>query len=306
MNPLDDVARRYAVRTTPYLDRLLADLPDHDPVARQFRPSIAELTTTSDERDDPIGDDAHSPLPGVIHRYPDRVLLKPLHACAAYCRFCFRREMVGPGGDALDDAGLAAAVGYIADHPEVCEVILSGGDPLLLSPRRLGYLAQALGNIPHVDVLRVHTRLPLHDPEKISDAVARALVTDGLATWVAVHFNHAQELTPEVVSSLRRLSLAGAFLISQTVLLRGVNDTPEALIDLFRGLVTVGVKPYALHHPDLAPGTSHFRLSIDEGRAIVKQLHGRLSGIARPTYLLDRPGGLGKVPVGPQYPADWS
>lgn len=304
-SPLDQVAQRYAVRTTPYLDRLLANAPPDDPLARQFRPALAELIASPDELPDPIGDDAHSPLPGVIHRYPDRVLLKPLHVCAAYCRFCFRREVVGPGGESFDETAWAAALDYIGGHPEVHEVILSGGDPLLLSPRRLRTFAEGLARLPHVDVLRVHTRLPLHDPERITAELAASLRVEGLATWVAVHLNHGQELTPEVVAAIGRMSAAGLQMISQTVLLRGVNDSPEALIDLFRRLVKIGVKPYALHHPDLAPGTGHFRLSIEEGRAIVKALHGRLSGLARPAYLLDRPGGLGKVPIGPQYPADW-
>lgn len=302
---LAEVARRYAVRTTPYLDEMLAGRPADDPLVRQFRPSVAELVTTPDELADPIGDDLRSPVPGIVHRYPDRVLLKPIHVCAAYCRFCFRREVVGPGSDMLNDAEIDRALDYIATTPAVWEVILTGGDPLLMSPRRLRRIVDALAAMPHVEVLRIHTRLPIHDPDRITGDLAGALASDDLATWVAVHVNHADEFTPAVRAALNRLCAAGLPLTSQSVLLRGVNDTVEALEALFRACVRNRVKPYYLHHPDLAHGTSHFRLSIAEGRALVQALRGRLSGIAQPTYVLDRPDAQGKVPIGPQWPSDW-
>lgn len=299
---LEAVAARYAVRSTPFLDRLLAQAPPDDPIARQFRPDAAELFQASDDLLDPIGDAAKSPLPGIVHRYADRVLLKPIHACAAYCRFCFRREQVGPGGDSLSDDELEQALDYIRQTPAIWEVVLTGGDPLLLSARRLRRIIAALEDIPHVEVLRIHTRLPLHDPQRINAEMIEALAgperqLEKLSVWIAVHLNHRQELMPDVVSSLQRLQRAGLPLISQTVLLKGVNDTPEALCDLFRALVRHGVKPYYLHHPDPAPGTSHFRLTIAEGRKIVREVHARLSGIARPTYVLDRPEGAGKVHI---------
>jgi len=299
---LEAVAARYAVRTTPFLDQLMANAPPENPLVRQFQPSVAELYDAPDDLADPIGDDVKSPLPGIVHRYPDRVLLKPIHVCAAYCRFCFRREQVGPGGEALNDLELERALDYIRQTPAVWEVVLTGGDPLLLSPRRLQRIMQALEDIPHVEVLRIHSRLPVHDPHKINREMMDALAGEGrdperLALWMAVHINHRQELAPEVVQALRRMQAAGIPLISQTVLLRGVNDDPQALCDLFRGLVRHGVKPYYLHHPDPAPGTSHFRLSLDEGRAIVRAVHAQLSGLARPTYILDRPEGAGKVHI---------
>lgn len=303
----DAVADHYAVKTTPFLDRLIAAHgPDH-PLARQFRPTLAELTTTPEELLDPIGDDTHSPLPGIVHRYPDRVLLKPVHVCAAYCRFCFRREVVGPGSETLSDAQLDAAIAYIAARPDIWEVVLTGGDPLLLSPRRLHRITEGLGSIPHLAVLRLHTRLPVHDPERVTvEAIAALRAAPGLTPWVAVHLNHPDEFAPEVVAALARLADAGIPLVSQTVLLRGVNDDVPTLERLLRLCVRHRVKPYYLHHPDLARGTSHFRLSLDEGRALVRALRGRLSGIAQPTYIYDRPGGLGKVPVGPRWPEDWT
>lgn len=298
---LSQVAARYTVQTTEFLERLLDGAPADDPLVRQFRPSLAELVSTPDELADPIGDDDRSPLPGLVHRYPDRVLLLPVKVCAAYCRFCFRRAVVGRGAQPMSPAEIEAAVAYVAARPAIKEVILSGGDPLLLSPRRLRDLLAGLEGIPHLEVLRVHTRLPVHDPDRVTTELAEALGGGRLAPWLAVHVNHARELAPEVVAALNRLRRAGVSLVSQTVLLRGVNDDVDTLEALFRACLRVGVKPYYLHHPDRAEGTSHFRLSLDEGRALVTALHARLSGLARPTYVLDRPGGLGKVPLGP-YP----
>jgi lysine 2,3-aminomutase len=298
---LQAVAQRYAVRTTPFLDQLI-DQEAKDgtlgPLALQFVPSTDELVDSPDDLADPIGDHAKSPRPGIVHRYPDRVLLKPIHVCAAYCRFCFRREQVGPGGEALSDAELDYALDYIRQTPAVWEVVLTGGDPLLMSPRRLQGIIEQLAAIPHVQVLRIHSRLPIHDPARITDALITALQAaplEDLSVWVAVHVNHKAELVPDVTQALRRFITASIPLVSQTVLLRGVNDNPDTLCDLFRVLVRYGVKPYYLHHPDPAPGTSHFRLTVEEGTAIVRAMHKALSGLARPTYVLDRPQGQGKV-----------
>ncbi len=250
---------------------------------------------------DPIGDVARSPVKGIVHRYPDRVLLKPLHACAVYCRFCFRREMVGPGGEALSGDELDAALAYIRDNPSVWEVVVTGGDPFLLSPRRLRTITQALSAMPQVGVVRLHTRIPAADPGRVTDDLIAALTAPDLATWVAVHINHADELTAEVRAALARLVEAGIPLLGQTVLLKGVNDNPAALEALFRGLVRNRVKPYYLHHPDLAAGTSHFRGTLAEGQALVKSLRGRVSGLCQPTYVLDIPGGHGKAPAAPAW-----
>ncbi|TWT02614.1 lysine-2,3-aminomutase-like protein [Reyranella sp. CPCC 100927] len=301
---LAQVARDYAIAVTPDLLDLIEGAPAGDPIARQFIPTAQEATTTSDELTDPIGDHTFAPVRGIVHRYPDRVLLKPLHACPVYCRFCFRREQVGPGGDMLDDAGLEAALDYIATHPDVWEVVVTGGDPFMLSPRRIARIVAALDATAHVAVIRFHTRVPVVEPARVSDALVAALKTTRAAVYVGVHCNHARELTSAARTSLATLADAGIPLLSQSVLLRGVNDSVEALEALFRALVAARVRPYYLHHPDLARGTSHFRLSIDEGQALMRALRGRLSGLCQPTYVLDIPGGYGKSPIGPTYVGD--
>lgn len=296
---LQEVTRRYAVAITPLLESLIDPHDPDDPIARQFRPTIQELETGPEENADPIGDDAHSPLKGVVHRYPDRVLLKVLHACPVYCRFCFRREMVGPGGDALSPTELDAALDHVRRTPKIWEVILTGGDPLLLSPRRMRSLIAALDEIDHLGVIRLHTRVPVADPDRVSKAMIDALSTGDKAVWVSVHANHPRELTPAALAALRRLNRAGIALVSQTVLLKGVNDDPDTLEALFRMLVKARIKPYYLHHADLAPGTGHFRTGLADGQAIMRSLRGRVSGLCLPSYVLDVPGGHGKVPVGP-------
>lgn len=298
---LDEVARRYAVAVTPALTDLIDPCDPDDPIARQFRPTAAELDTLPEERADPIGDAAHSPVKGLVHRYPDRVLLKALHACPVYCRFCFRREMVGPGGETLSPSEIEAALAYVRAHPGIWEVILTGGDPLMLSPRRMAALIGALDAIPHLGVVRLHTRVPVADPDRVSAALLRALATDDKAVWAAVHTNHPRELTAAALAALRRLADAGVALVSQTVLLKGVNDDPRTLETLFRTLVKARIKPYYLHHADLAPGTAHFRTTLAEGQALMRSLRGRVSGLCLPDYVLDVPGGHGKVPVGPCY-----
>ncbi len=299
---LEDVAKRYAVAITPHVADLIDRTAANDPIARQFVPDARELTQAPEERADPLGEDERSPVPGLVHRYPDRVLLKLTHACPVYCRFCFRREVVGPGGpQALTDDALDAATAYIAAHPEIWEVIFTGGDPLMLSARRIADVTARLAGISTVQVLRWHSRVPVVDPERVTDAVVAALKSSERAVYLAIHINHPRELTSSVRAALARLNDAGIVLLSQTVLLKGINDDPDVLAHLFRSLVAARVKPYYLHHPDLAPGTSHFRLSIEEGQAIVRALRGRVSGLAQPTYVLDIPGGYGKVPIGPGY-----
>jgi lysine 2,3-aminomutase len=242
-----------------------------------------------------------SPVKGIVHRYPDRVLLKPLHVCPVYCRFCFRREKVGPGGEALSAAELAAALAYIRDHTEIWEVIVSGGDPLVASPRRLAALMRALGEIEHVKVVRFHTRVPVVAPERVTPDLVAALTVPGKATWLAIHANHPRELTNDARAALARLADAGIPLVSQTVLLAGVNDDPATLGSLMRAFVECRVKPYYLHHGDLAPGTGHFRTTIETGQALMRGLRGRVSGLCQPTYVLDIPGGHGKAPIGPTF-----
>ena len=292
------VAERYVVAITPAMAALIDPADADDPIARQFVPDAAELVQSPEERADPIGDLPHSPVEGVVHRYPDRVLLKAVHVCPVYCRFCFRREMVGPEGlGTLSAEALARAFAYIAAHEEIWEVILTGGDPLVLSPRRLTELMLGLKLIPHVKIVRFHTRVPVVEPERVDEALIEALKASGKTTYLAIHANHPRELTAEARAAIARLADAGIALISQTVLLKGVNDDADVLAELMRGFVENRIRPYYLHHPDLAPGTSHFRVSIADGQALVKGLRGKVSGLCQPTYILDIPGGHGKTVI---------
>jgi lysine 2,3-aminomutase len=292
------VAARYAVAITPALAALIEASDPADPIARQFVPDARELSIDERESADPIGDELKSPVKGVVHRYRDRALLKLVSVCAVYCRFCFRREMVGPGAGALGEADLAAALDYIRADERIWEVVLTGGDPFVLSARRIGAVTRALAAIPHVKILRWHTRLPVASPQRVTKALARALTAGHDKTvYVALHANHARELTPDVRAACARLIAAGAAMVSQTVLLKGVNDNIEALEALMRALVEARVKPYYLHHADLAPGTAHLRTSIAVGQTLVRQLRQRASGLAQPTYVLDIPGAFGKTPI---------
>ncbi len=299
---LERVAARYAVAITPDMAELIDAADPADPIARQFMPSAEELETGPLERADPIGDFAHSPIEGIVHRYPDRVLLKPTHTCAVYCRFCFRREMVGPEGLAnLTPAQLDAAFAYIAARPQIWEVIVTGGDPLVLSPRRLAELSARLAKIEHVKVVRYHTRIPAVDPGAVTDELTRALRCADKAVYVALHANHPRELTAAARAACVKIIDAGLPMLSQTVLLKGVNDDPQTLGALMRSFVELRIRPYYLHHGDLAPGTAHLRTGLEDGQALMRALRGTYSGLCQPTYVLDIPGGHGKAPVGPNY-----
>lgn len=299
---LQPVGERYAVAVTPEIAALIDTTAPDDPIARQFVPDVRELVHHPDERADPIGDHAHSPVAGLVHRYPDRVLLKVVSVCPVYCRFCFRREMVGPKADAnLSQAELDAAFAYIEAHPEIWEVIVTGGDPFVLSPRRIADVMERAQRIPHLKIIRWHTRVPVVSPGLVSQSLIDALKNTTKTVIVGLHANHPRELTETARRALADIADAGIPILSQTVLLKGVNDTVETLEALMRAFVEARVKPYYLHHADLAPGTAHFRTSIADGQALMRTLRQRLSGIAMPTYMLDVPGGYGKVPVGPDY-----
>ena len=299
---LAEAAHSMAIAITPEMLGLI-DRADHanDPIARQFVPTVAETEIAPEELADPIGDEAHAAVKGIVHRYPDRVLLKPIHVCPVYCRFCFRREKVGPGGEALSADELASAIAYIQARPAIWEVILTGGDPLMMAPRRLAELIAGLDAIEHVGVIRIHSRVPIVDPSRINGELVSAIKPRRAALWLGVHCNHPRELSPAARAALGRLADAGIPLLGQTVLLAGINDDVETLDQLMRALVTARVKPYYLHHPDLVRGTGHFRVPIARGQELMRALRGRLSGLAQPTYVLDVPGGHGKVPIGPGY-----
>lgn len=295
---LEAVAQLYATAIPPAFLSLIEH--PNDPIGIQVVPSPAELHVSKEERSDPIGDDALSPVPGIVHRYADRALLKPLLVCPLYCRFCFRREHVGPDGGVLDDAALERALDWLRTTPQIQEVILTGGDPLMLSPRRLGYIMAALSAMPHVTTIRLHTRVPVAAPERVTDALLDTLETEK-SVWMAVHVNHVRELSESANACLRRVVRRGIPLLGQSVLLRGVNDSEAALEALFRGMIAVRMRPYYLHQLDPAPGTAHFHVPVAEGQRLLAGLRGRVTGLAWPTYVLDIPGGFGKVPLGPGY-----
>ena len=299
---LEKVAARYAVAVTPDIAALIDPDDPLDPIARQYIPSAEELAGQANESADPIGDYAHSPVSGVVHRYPDRVLFKLVHVCAVYCRFCFRREMVGPGkASALSQGAYDNALAYIRAHGEIWEVILTGGDPLMLSPRRLAEIMADLAAIDHVGIIRIHTRVPVAEPQRISNEMISALKVSGATTWLALHANHPRELTDGARAACAGIVDAGIPMVSQTVLLRGVNDDAATLEALMRAFVECRIKPYYLHHGDLAPGTAHLRTTLEQGQQLMRSLRGRVSGLCQPQYVLDIPGGHGKSPVGPSY-----
>ncbi len=288
-------------RITKQITATMRGADAHDPVAAQYLYDPREEEINPDELADPIGDDAHSPIKGIVHRYPDRLLLKITDTCAVYCRFCFRKEMVGKGVGMLRADELQDALAYIQNAPQVREVILTGGDPLTLSNRRLFDVLHEIQTIPHIDVLRIHTRAPLTNPERIDDEFLQWAAALKKPLYMVVHVNHAFEINDTIKAVFKKLNRAGVILLSQSVLLKGVNDTASALEELFRTLIANRVKPYYLHHSDKAPGTSHFRVTIRQGQELMRTLRGRVSGIALPTYVLDIPSGFGKMPIGPTY-----
>jgi len=296
---LQPVAEQFGVAISPQMLLQIDANNPNDPVAAQFVPTLAELQTTDQELTDPIGDHQHSPVKGIVHRYPDRVLLTPTLVCPVYCRFCFRREAVGQQQN-LSDTELDAAFDYIEANSDIWEVILSGGDPLILSPRRLEKLLSRLRQIQHVKIIRIHTRVPIVSPEKITPALVAGLRAAN-PLYVVIHTNHAQELSAAAKTACAALADAGIPLLSQTVLLKGINDSAETLGQLMRLLVENRIKPYYLHHGDKARGTGHFRTGIAEGQALLRELRGNYSGLCQPQYMLDIPGGAGKSPIGPQY-----
>ena len=298
---LTAVERKYAIAVPPAFAALIGR-PD-DPIGRQVIPHADELIEAPGESDDPTGDGPFSPVEGVVRRYPDRVLLKPLLACPVYCRFCFRRAHVGPDGGLLGPAALARALDWIAGEGALREVILTGGDPLILSPRRLAAIVGRISAMPQIETIRVHTRLPVADPDRVDTALIEALGSE-TALRVMVHVNAAAEMTGAVRACVRRLLGAGIPVLSQSVLLRGVNDTPERLEGLLRALLRARVVPATLHQLDRAPGTARFHVPIEEGRALLAALRGRIPGDAWPAYVLDIEGGHGKVPIGPGYLAE--
>lgn len=295
--PLQEVVRRYPMRITPYYLDLIEE--PGDAIWRQCVPDARELQADA-EIIDPLDEERLSPAPLVVHRYPDRVLLLACGSCAVYCRFCTRKRKVGCSAMGVTEARLDAAFDYIARTPQVRDVILSGGDPLLLEDDRLEGLLRRLRAIPHVEIIRLGSRVPVTLPERITEELC-TMLRRYHPLYFNTHFNHPRELTPQAAEACRRLADAGLPLGNQTVLLRGVNDDPAVMLQLVKGLLKMRVRPYYLHHMDLAAGTGHFRTRIEAGLDIVAALRGPVSGLALPHYVIDAPGGRGKIPLLPEY-----
>ncbi|MEM9873774.1 MAG: KamA family radical SAM protein [Myxococcota bacterium] len=294
------VAAGFPLRITPYYASLIDRTSARCPIRRQVVPRAAEQQATRGDMVDPLGEEAHEVAPSLVRRYPDRALLVATDQCAIYCRFCTRSRVVGGGAGPTPMRALEPAFQWIEAHPEVRDVILSGGDPLTLGTPRLVRLVARIRAIEHVDVVRLATRVPVSLPMRIDDDWVAAL-RPYHPLWVMTHFNHPRELTPEAAEGLRRLVDGGFPVMNQTVLLRGVNDDAATLTALFRGLVRRRVKPYYLLQTDPVRGTGHLRTPLSRGIALMEALQGRLSGIALPKLIVDTPGGMGKVPVGPDY-----
>jgi lysine 2,3-aminomutase len=292
--------RGFPVAVTPYYLGLI-DAQDPDcPIRRQVVPRVEELERVPGDLADPLGEAAHEAAPNLIQRYPDRALLFATDRCAVYCRFCTRSRLVGAGGGARSLDRLEPAFAYLRAHPEISDVIVSGGDPMVMATERLVRLVARLREIPSIETIRLATRVPVVLPQRVTDELLQALRPHH-PIWVMTHFNHPKELTPESERALIRLADAGFPVMNHSVLLRGVNADADVLARLFRGLVRCRARPYYLLQADPVQGTGHLRTPLEAGVAIMERLQGRLSGIALPKLIVDTPGGLGKVPVGPDY-----
>lgn len=291
---------------TPYYFSLIRSFDEMDPIYRQIIPTASELELDASEVDDPIGDESPGqgsrPMKALIHRYPNRVLLLPTSICSVYCRFCFRKRMVGDPQHNASQQELEEAYEYIRNHPEIEEVILTGGDPLTLGDQSLLTILKALSNIVSVRFIRIHTRLPVVNPYRLSTDLGLAISQMHIPVWISTHFNHANEVTAAAEGYISDWTDLGIPFLNQTVLLRGVNDDSAALKDLFLRLIELKIRPYYLHHADRVKGTSHLRTGIKDGLAILKELQGTIPGYAMPHYVLDSPEGTGKVPL--QNPID--
>jgi lysine 2,3-aminomutase len=291
---------KLALGITPYFFNLIDPADEFCPVRRQVIPRLEETTTAPWEMSDPCGEDAHSPVPGLVHRYPDRVLFLVTDRCASYCRYCTRSRLVSNASGYDFHPEYDKQIAYIAAHPEIRDVLLSGGDPLLLSDEKLENLLSRLRAIPHVEFLRIGTRIPIFLPQRITPELC-AMLKQFHPLFISVHTNHPRELTTEVRAALGRLADAGIPLGNQSVLLKHVNDDVEIMKALVQKLLLCRVKPYYLYQCDLIAGSAHLRASVAKGLEIMEKLRGHTTGYAVPTYVIDAPGGGGKVPINPEY-----
>lgn len=273
-----------------YID-LIDWYDESDPLRKMVLTSNLEQKIHQYEVADPIGDESHSPVPGIVHRYPDRCLLMLTSACAVHCRFCFRKNLL-----TSNKAHYQQCMEYLKEHTELWEVILSGGDPFTFTDAFMEKVIKDIRRIPHIKMIRFHTRTPAVYPMRVNDRFLESIQQAAPYT-IVIHINHQREITGEFVESVKRLRGTGALVLSQTVLMKDINDSAATLAKLFKGLVEIGVKPYYLHHLDPAAGTHHFRTSVEEGKKIMLELRGHIPGTCIPEYVIDTPGGYGKIPV---------
>ncbi len=316
LNTVDDFARvinltpdeiaglqapdRFRVDVTPYFASLMDPDDPHCPIRLQIMPTGQELVAFDGEMTDSLAEESHSPVPGLVHRYPDRVLMLVTTQCASYCRFCTRSRIVGDPQATFSMRDYEQQIDYIARTPQIRDVLLSGGDPLLLPQKILQGLLTRLRAIEHVEIIRIGTRVPLFLPQMITESLA-TMLGQFHPLWMNVHFNHPKELTPEIGAALSRLANAGIPLGAQTVLMAGINDCPNIMLDLVKKLVRQRVRPYYLYQCDLVHGAGHFRTPVAKGLEIMESLRGHTSGYAIPTYVVDGPEGGGKIPILPNY-----
>mgnify|MGYP001587061708 CR=1 FL=1 len=291
---------RLAMAITPYFFSLIDRNDPRCPIRKQAIPRLEEFTVSSCERVDPCGEDSHSPVPGLVHRYPDRVLLLVTDSCAMYCRYCTRKRMVGEEHPPMSMERFEDALRYIKSKKTIRDVLISGGDPLMMKTEILETYLKKLRAIPHVEMIRLGTRVPVTLPMRVDDALVNML-RKYHPLYLSIHFSHFKEVTPEVTTSCTMLADAGIPLGSQTVLLRGVNDRPATMKKLMHELLKIRVRPYYLYQCDMAMGTAHFRTPVSVGMNIIEELRGHTTGYAVPTFVVDAPGGGGKIPVTPTY-----
>ena len=290
----------FRVDITPYFASLIDPDDIHDPVRKQVIPTARELDAFESMMEDSLAEDRHSPVPGLVHRYPDRVLFLVTTQCASYCRYCTRSRIVGDPGETFSRKEWDAAIGYIAQTPQVRDVLLSGGDPLTLAPKLLDNLLARLREIPHVEIVRIGSRVPVFMPQRVDDELCETLAKYH-PLWMNIHVNHPNEITPELYEACDKLTRAGVPLGNQSVLLAGVNDSVHIQRQLVQQLVMMRVRPYYLYQCDLVDGAGHFRTTVSKGIEIIEGLRGHTSGYAVPQFIVDAPGGGGKIPVGPNY-----
>ncbi len=299
-NDINKALESLRMAITPYYASLMERDDPECPVRKQAVPVAWELKETDYDLEDPLHEDVDSPVPGITHRYPDRVLFLVTDQCSMYCRHCTRRRLAGTTDTMMPEEQLETALDYIKRTPVIRDVLLSGGDSLLISDERLDYLLSRLRQIEHVEIIRLGTRTPVVMPMRITDELCR-VIKKYHPIYINTHFNHPHEITPEAREACAKLADAGVPLGNQTVLLKGINDCPYIIKDLNHQLLLNRVKPYYLYQCDLSPGIEHFRTSVSKGIEIMEMLRGHTSGLAVPTFVVDAPGGGGKIPVSPQY-----